>query len=103
MSMPFQITKFPNVDVQLRTLAKRAAEKGIYQAFSSAVARVNEHLKTRPLEWGDPSYNTKHPGGIVCHGMEMSLMVHFAVYEAEQVVCILDIEPMSNSLLAEHE
>lgn len=63
--MPFKITKFPQVEVQLRALAKQAAAQGVFPILSVALRRINEHLKNRPLEWGDPEYNTKHPGGVV--------------------------------------
>lgn len=98
--MPFKITKFLRAEAQLRVLAKRAAAMGVFQAYSDAIDRIGEHLKTDPLGWGDPEYNTKHPGGVVCHGIEDRLLVHFAVYVAEQVVCLIDIEPLPNSPLA---
>jgi hypothetical protein len=69
-------------------------------AFSKVVHRIEERLRSAPLDWGDPEYNTKHPGGVVCHGLDDPLLVRFAVYEAEQAVLIIEVEPLPNSPLA---
>ena len=99
--MPFKISKFPHAEAQLRALAKRATDLGIYQAFSDALARIEDHMQDDPLEWGDPKYNLSLPGGVVCHGMEWPLVVHFAVYQADNVVCLLDIIAMPRTPLAD--
>jgi hypothetical protein len=98
--MPFKLTKFPGVEDQLRALAKRAAALGISESFLQAIARIEKNLTTRPVEWGDPEYRLKHEGAIACHGIEASLLVRYCVYENERIVCIVSIEPLSDSPLA---
>jgi hypothetical protein len=99
MSVPFKISKFPRAEEKLRALAKQAMDQGDFQAFLGSLQRIYERLKANPHEWGDPEYNTKHPGGVVCHAIESPFLVHFAVYEAEQVVCLLDIELLPDAPL----
>jgi hypothetical protein len=81
-------------------LAKRAAALGVTASFLQAIARIEQNLTTRPLEWGDPEYRLKHEGAMACHGIEQSLLVRFCVYESESVVCIVEIEPLTESPLA---
>jgi hypothetical protein len=101
MSMPFKVSHFPQAEAQLRALARRAAAQGVYAAFSEAAHRIDEHLRSGPLRFGDPEYNTKHPGGVVCHGIEPPLLVRFAVYEAEQTVLVIEFAPLPNSSLVD--
>jgi hypothetical protein len=59
-----------------------------------------DHLENRPLEWGDPEYHTKQPGGLVCHGIIDPLFVRFVVYEAQKVVVIINLTPLATSPLS---
>jgi hypothetical protein len=101
MSMPFKVSKYSRAAAQVRALAKRAVTLGIFDQFRATVRRVQSRLENDPLSWGDPEYNTKHPGGVVHHGIDDNLLVRFAVYEAEQVVCIIEVEALPRSPLAE--
>lgn len=98
--MPFKVSKFPEVKAQIQAMLKRAKSQGILPSYLHALKRIQEHLETRPLEWGDPDYNLKLPGAVAFHGIEEPLIVRFGLYEAEGVVCIFGIEPLPGSKLA---
>jgi hypothetical protein len=84
----------------MRELAKRAKLLRIHAAYLDSLRSMVEQLENRPLEWGDPEYRTKLPGGIVCHGITWPLIVRFAVYEARNSVIIFNIAPLPNTPLA---
>ena len=99
--MSYKIDRTPGVNQQMRELAKRAKARRIFEAYTDALRRMLENLQHRPLEWGDPESNTKHPGGLFCHGIEWPLIVRFAVYQTEQVVVVFDIRPLPASPLTD--
>src|SRR5437764_7570671 len=98
--MTFKVDRMAPVSQQLRELAKRAKARRIREAYLDALDTMMMNLTNRPLEWGDPHYHTKLPGGLVCQGLAWPLCVRFAIYEALQVVIILDISPFPKSPLA---
>ena len=99
--MPFKVTQFPRVKAQILTVMKRAAALDISHICIDALERIQHHLETRPLDWGDPDFNLVHAGGIACHGIEVPFLVRFSVYEAENAVCVFDIQTLPPFPLAE--
>ena len=93
--MLFTVDRLPHVNQQIRTLAERAKARGLLGLYLDSLRKVVSNLEDRPLEWGDPEYHTKQPGGLVCHGTADPLLVRFVVFELQQVVVIIDILPMS--------
>ena len=93
--MPYRIGRFAGIDEKIQILAKRAKKLGIYKAFRKALAQILEHLQARPLEWGDPEYNTQRVGGVACHGIVHPVLVRFSVYEPDHKVLIFDIQLLS--------
>lgn len=87
------------VKEQSRILAARATAAGIGREYLQAWYAILKELRTRPLEWGDPEWNTRKKGGTVCRGTMWPLVVQFVVYEPERYVCILKIRPMPRSPL----
>jgi hypothetical protein len=63
--------------------------------------RIQGHLENRPTEWGDPDFNLVHEGAAVYHGVEPPFVVRFAVYTKEMVVCVIEINALPSSQLAE--
>jgi hypothetical protein len=45
------------------------------------------------MGWGDPIRKTVLEGGMVYRGIYQPLIVHYAVFEKERVVMLLDINP----------
>jgi hypothetical protein len=82
----FQVDRLPHVNEQLRTLAKRAARLDIHELYVAALKKAVQQLKTTPLSWGNPAYRTRHQGGVVCHVIVSPLVLHYVVFELEQVV-----------------
>jgi hypothetical protein len=91
--MAYKVGKFSGVGEQMRALADRAKLVGIRQRYLEALQEMLERLQLDPLDFGDPLYRTKHEGGVVCHAMIDPIIVHFAVFEVDQTVLIIDIQP----------
>jgi hypothetical protein len=87
----FTVDRLPLVTVQVHQLGNKAKSLGMTRQVLDAFEAILARLETRPLEWGDPEYTTKHPGGLVLHGLYFPFIVHYVVYEQERIVCILDI------------
>jgi hypothetical protein len=90
-SGPFKVDRVPKVDEQIEQLEKAATGLGIRQSFFASLKAVMNRLESSPQDFGDPLYRTKHQDGIVCHAMHSPLMVHYALFEKEKTVIILDI------------
>jgi hypothetical protein len=101
MAAEYRVDRFPKVTEQVKSLAAKAKDLGSLKRFVSALKEIVVNLQTRPLEWGDPLYRTKKAGGIVKCGILTPLVVHYAVYEAERVVQIIDLKPLPKSELDE--
>ena len=99
--MTFKVDRTPAVSRLIRELAERAKARRIRESYLDALNQMMTHLTNRPLEWGDPEFNTQLPGGIVCHGIVWPVCVRFAVYEAQRIVVIFDLKPLPRTPLAE--
>jgi hypothetical protein len=90
-SGPYKVDRVPKVDEQLEQLAETATALDIRRIFFSSLGAMMDRLESDPQGFGDPLYRAKHKDGIVCHAMQSPLMVHYAVFEKEKTVIILDI------------
>ena len=99
--MKSRISHKPGVLEQVRALEGLAKKRGIEHLYADALKEIVRHLRTHPLDWGDPEYHLIHEGGVVCHRIVDPLVVRFAVYEMEEVAHILDIKALSTSLLGD--
>ena len=97
----YKVGRLAQVDVHVQTLAARARQKGLYISVIAALANIEEKPRTAPADWGDPLFNTKLPGGVVCHGMKSPLNVHFFLHQGDRTVVILEIRALAGSPLAE--
>jgi len=87
----FRVGHLPRVEAGLKELTKKAAREGTQGKIFESLRFIQECLETIPLTWGDPAYHTKHPGGVVYHRIHKPYYIHYAVYEQERVVLILDL------------
>ena len=90
--MAYTIGRFAGIDARIQELADQAKKLGIGKPYKDAWRQILSNLQTRPMEWGDPEYNTKKPGGVVCHGIIEPVLVRFSVFESEQMVLIFDVQ-----------
>jgi hypothetical protein len=67
--MTYKVDRTPGVNQQMHELAERAKARRIRNAYADALREMLARLQNGPLEWGDPEYNAKHPGGVFCHGI----------------------------------
>ena|SRR5436853_139449 len=87
----YAVDRLPGVTVQIRQLFARAKLLGIGRQVLDALEAIVTQLETRPLEWGDPEYATKHGGGVVLHGLQFPLTVQYVAFPQQRVACILKI------------
>jgi hypothetical protein len=99
--MKFRLSQKPGVIDQIRALDDLAKARGIRRLYAETLQEIVRHLQTHPLDWGDPEYRLRHEGAVVCHRIVDPLIVRFAVYEIEERVHILEITPLSTSLLGD--
>jgi hypothetical protein len=99
--MTYKVDRIPAVNQEMRALAQRAKARRIHDSYGDALRQMLARLQDDPLEWGDPENNTQHPGGITCHGIVWPVLVRFNVYQAEQIVMIIDITPLPKTPLAD--
>jgi hypothetical protein len=95
----YRIDQTRRVVKEIRNLTARATALGIRQEFFQAWHSIIEQLRSRPVEWGDPQWRIRKPGGSVCHGIASPLFVQFVVYEEERAVCILAVKAVPGSAL----
>jgi hypothetical protein len=96
--MPYRVGRNAAVDEQIKSLAATARKLGIFKLYQDALLKIVELLTNAPLDFGDPDYHTKLPGGIICHAVHQPLLVRFAVFEDQQIVQILEIKAFSGSV-----
>jgi|GEM_PF-4507795 len=87
----FKVDRLSSVTLQIQQLVEKAKRLGMGRQILDVLESIVEKLETNPMDWGDPEYATKQPGGVVLHGVHFPLIVHYAAFEQERVVCILDI------------
>ena len=86
----FRLGYPPQVKNQIQDLASRARKNGTMTTLVHALKQMIWKLMNRPLE-GEPKYRTQHPGGIVFQEVEPPLVFHYAVYQTEKTVLLLDV------------
>ena len=97
--MKYRISHKPGVPEQIHALHGYAKDAGIEVGYVDALKQIIRHLQMHPLEWGDPEYQLRHVGAVVCHGLLDPLMVRFAVFEAEEFVHVLEFKLLPGSRL----
>jgi len=95
----YRLDRVPEVNQQIRDLVAKATPLGTKQQLLDALKEIVAKLTSQPLDWGDPDYNTKKPGGQVCHAILEPLIVHYVVFESDRVVILLKIKPLPGSSL----
>jgi hypothetical protein len=91
----YDVDRLPAVDDQIKELGNRARAAGILREFVDSMKLVLRERRHAPFTWGDPVYNTKKEGGVVCRGIEGLVVVQYVVYEENHLVCILSIDPLA--------
>jgi hypothetical protein len=87
----YTVDRLPDVTVEIRRLVGRAKHLGTGPQVLDALEAIVAKLETMPLEWGDPEYATKQPGGLVLHGVLFPFIVQYVTFPQQRVVCILKI------------
>ncbi len=87
----YTVDRLPEVTVQIRQLVGRAKQMGLGRQVLDALEAIVTKLETQPLEWGDPEFATKKPGGLVLHGLLFPFIVPYVTFEQQRVVYILKI------------
>jgi hypothetical protein len=95
----YTVDRVPEVNKQIRELARKAKAKDSLKKYLNALESTLQKLERDPLGWGDPEYHPQSEGSTVCHGISGPLYVRFVVFDAEGVVIILQLRAMPNSIL----
>jgi hypothetical protein len=90
---PFKVDRLLRVNQKISSLFLQAKKLGIDEFLVETLERVLELLRDQPLSWGDPVRKTVLEGGVILRGIYKPLVVHYAAFEKERVVMILDINP----------
>lgn len=96
--MPYRVGRNSSVNTAITSLATQAKRLGFSSLYEDALLKIHEQLTNQPLEWGDPEYRMVSVNGVVCHAVHQPLLVRFAVFEALQIVQILEIKPFPGSV-----
>jgi hypothetical protein len=94
-SPAFTVDRLPVVNEQIRKGAELADVHGSRKEYLEALRTMLQELQSHPIEWGEPRYNTKKQGGVVCQRIHRLLIVHYAVYQDERRVLILDLQVLA--------
>jgi hypothetical protein len=81
---PYHVFQRTGVNDRIQAHLARAASPDVRAKALSFLEDIVARLRTDPLEWGDPEYNTIKQGGVVCHGIAGPFFVHFVVFEDEE-------------------
>jgi hypothetical protein len=96
----FYLELFPKARERLRQLAERAATRNLRLELAAALKVSVQKLESFPVSWGEPLHHT-HQGGVVYRAIHWQLLVRFVVLEAQHLVWLLDVVPLSANPLAE--
>jgi hypothetical protein len=96
---PYHVEPVGPAKEQMRRLIQKGASLNRKQEVVDALNVIIRRLRTQPLEWGDPEYRTRHPGGMVVRGAKDPVFVRYAVYEDEKAVLLLKVQAMPRSFL----
>ena len=80
----------------IRALAARAVRRGLHKAYLEAIRDMEHHLRTDPLDWGDPQNRLANLQLLIYHRVQGPLHVHYAVDEQRRIVYLQKIKPMPN-------
>ena len=94
MSVPYKVGNYDGVEQQMQLLLDLASLAGIRASYLESLADMARHLKTDPLEWGDPVFRKPDLGGIVCRALVSPVVVHYSVHEPAHAVLIIEIKPL---------
>ena len=78
--MKFRISHGHQVKEQIQHLHQSAKKANLHAEYIWALKQIVQHLEENPLAWGDPEYNLKHEGSVVCHGIVKPLVMRFAIF-----------------------
>jgi hypothetical protein len=78
----------------VRELGKKAAKRGLNNAYLRAIKFIHRRMRTDPLVWGDPQNRLRHLRLLLCHGTRAPLQVFFAVDEQRRIVYVREIKPL---------
>jgi hypothetical protein len=88
LSEPYHISCPRAEQDRIRSWMMQARSSGCGDEFRAAVNQVVQHLRTDPVQWGDPLYRHEQLGLLCCRGLNPALYVYYAIDEARRIVYI---------------
>jgi len=87
----YKVDYLPGVTQQIQDGATFAKKSGRLAEYIKILKEAVRRLQTEPLGWGEPQYQYKAAGGVVCHGILRPVVVHFVVFEEMKIVMIMRV------------
>jgi hypothetical protein len=87
----YRIITSAKVMQQLRDCQRQAEGEGLIQEFRGALMEVATHLRTDPLEWGDPQFRLHALDLLVCHRVLRRFHVSYALDQANRLVYLREL------------
>jgi hypothetical protein len=88
----FEVHRLPAVSEQIRNITAQATALGFRRQYFEWIKSAIAELERDPLGWGEPRYNTRKKGGVVCQRVFERLNLHYVVFQVERKVFILDLQ-----------
>lgn len=92
---PYRIGRTLQAQEQLRQIVAQAISAGKADVVRAAAEELIKQLQSAAASVGEPLRRTHKQGGVVRHLVVGPLSTHYAVYEAERVVLLLEFMLLS--------
>jgi hypothetical protein len=89
---PFRVSNVARANAALAALATRAIELGVRERLADCLRRIQEELRARPLDWGEPKYRLRGAGLVMCVGFHDRISVTYGVHEQNRLVFVQSFE-----------
>lgn len=88
---PFEFDASGVLKERIRRMLLRAADIGLGEQISDAVAEILTNLIEKPREWGDPIANLRHAKFVVYHGRHENFLAVYGVHDRIPMVFLFDL------------
>jgi hypothetical protein len=99
-SPPFEFGTSESVRERIRNLIRRAAAIGHGRVMRDALVVMDSELRSRPREWGEPSYHLRGLQVTVFRRIYRQLFFVYTVHDRIPMVTLWNVIPTSGHPLA---
>jgi hypothetical protein len=88
----YRVLHMPGVATQIRDLVRSIDDEPSQRELLDKLTSIAQGLASNPSAFGEPLYNTRLPGGLVCVAYLAPVVLHYVVFEQQRVVYISDVK-----------